>query len=339
MDPAEVTSTYAYTYCDRQIVASNTCLLYATTDIEVAPLIPPYSYNNLCSSVLLTSYIPVFLLVYSIQILVPIVYICLFTTTMYTSVPKLLRKVIQGVFWPDYWLKNETVTDMSAGGGPTQAQEGRAEPVKLLKAERIISSDILSHLLLFFTFGMCSPFLSLAIVLAASLKQRMWIMLLGRFLALRADLNPPHGNDDSTSVGDTRNDAGADTDAATSALGAACVPVLDKVTHCVWPIIWTSTGFFSLLGWDILGDTLPWRQSVLAPVLIWSITVCLLLASKARRILCPASSSSSGGRSASDANMISMGRLGNTTLSVFHQNSSEGSEEVNCNPLQEVATA
>lgn len=362
VDPEEVTSSYAYTYCSRRIVESNTCLVYATTEIEVAPLVPPFSYNNLCSSVVLTSYIPVFLFVYSFQILVPIVYICLFTTTPYSSVPKVFQKVIQGVFWPAHWRRKDVET------GTSEGNDRCAEPVKLLKPERIISSDVLNHLLVFFTFGICSPFLSLAVVLAASLKQYMWAMLLGRFLDLRADST-------STSVSASTSDSvvavtapapapavtgehareegsvaslggGGGDDDATAALGVACVPILTTVvTHCVWPIVWTSSLFFSFLCWDILGDAVSWRRSLWAPVLVWSVPLCLLLSSRASLLLCPtggSSGSSRGGRSASEANMISMRRLRRhkATSSIFDKNNKNNhkSMEENSNPLHSEAS-
>lgn len=354
----------------------------------MAPLIPPFSYNNLCSSVVLTSYIPVFLFVYSIQIIVPIVYVCFFTSITYASVPNAFQKVIQGVFWPAHWEKREagnvgetgtTVTsDTSVAGVDSSCpsadrreddrgvgdMQNCAEPFKLLKADRIISSDILNHLLLLCTYGMCSPFLSLAIVLSASLKQCMWVMLLGRFVDMRggdggdgiADYHPrgqdnarntagsvavklgsanvhelSSGGSGSGEVFVSGVGTGAGTDAcvdhAIVALGVACVPILDIVTHCVWPIIWSSAVFFSFLSWDILGDALSWKFSLLAPLLTMSIPVCLWLSLKARVVLCSYNGAGAGGgRSASEANVIAMGRLDKTN---------NKSMEVICNPLQE----
>ena len=90
MDPPEVSSTYEYTYCQGLGVDSegnSACVIYAVADVAVAPLIPPYSYNNLCSSIMLTGFIPVYIFVYAVNMLVPLWYVCVFTSVPYTSLP------------------------------------------------------------------------------------------------------------------------------------------------------------------------------------------------------------------------------------------------------------
>lgn len=259
LDPDEVSSTYSYSFCYRRVVASSECVSYGTRTVDVAPLVPPFSYNNLCSSVVLTSYVPVFLLVYAVHIVLPAVHLAVFATVATpTRFPPAVRAVVLGVFWPDYWRSGAAA---EGGGGDDQAC---ATPMQLLKANRIMSSDVLNHLLVLFTFGLCSPFLAIAIVFAVGLKLQLWTLLLGRFVARREQARVGGG------------------DLALLALSEACVPMREKLTHCVWPVLWTSALFFSCLAWDVLGDAMAWRDAVWAPVATLAVPAGLWLYDRMR---------------------------------------------------------
>lgn len=287
VSPDEVTSSYSYNFCFQHVTATGECVVLGTEDVTVAPLVPPFSYNNLCSSVVLSSFVPVFMFLYAIQVLLPLLYLLLFTGMKYPAfLPEAVLKSVNGVFWPDYWQRT---TPLRAAHSDRDEASGvlGSDPLRLLKANRIISADILNHLLLLFTFGMCSPFLALSIVLAATLKQRMWILLLGRFVHARTVAAAPNlvidgvaGN--KSSLKDIEAEEGNISDPALLLLASACVPVREKVTHCVWPIIWTSALFFSFLSWDILGDAVGWKQAVWAPVLTLSVPAGLWVFSAVR---------------------------------------------------------
>jgi hypothetical protein len=49
---------------------SSDCLRWVRTMAESAPVTPPFVYNNQCASVILTSFIPVLIIGYSIQLIV-----------------------------------------------------------------------------------------------------------------------------------------------------------------------------------------------------------------------------------------------------------------------------
>ena len=53
-----VSTPYSYESCNLFYVlrGATICLNRATAEVESAPVIPPFAYNNQCSSVLLTSY-------------------------------------------------------------------------------------------------------------------------------------------------------------------------------------------------------------------------------------------------------------------------------------------
>lgn len=143
--------------------------------------------------------------------------------------------------------------------------DDNAEPRKLLKANRIVTSDVLNHLLVFFTFGLCSPFLALIMLLVVAMKHVMWITILGRFVYCRAQLKL---------AGQVRNGS---QDHALVALSVACccLPVLQLVASFVWPVTWSSPLFFAFLCWDVLGDEVGWKDAWWAPLLVLAVPVCL----------------------------------------------------------------
>ena len=123
---------------------------------------------------------------------------------------------------------------------------------------------------------------------------------------------------------------------ATVALSIACIPILEKVTHCVWPIIWTSSLFFAFLIWDILGDVWDWSRSVWAPLLTLSVPAGVWVYSFARAHWCSARGHVVG-RSASDANMISMGGMEKASSMKNEDHRIGAPVDSTSNPLQEGA--
>ena len=240
--------------------------------VEVAPLIPPFSYNNLCSSVLLTRFIPVYILVHSFQVLLPVVQIAIFMSVDRAAFPKALRPMLNGVFWPDHWSGGSNRNSNS-----DIMHEEHADPMMLLKAHRIVGSDILNHLLVFCTFGICSPFLALIMLVSVGMKHHMWMVLIGRFVFCRVYRCTKEGL-----AGVKYNGGCSDSlkghiggDDAVLALSTACLPIMDIVCSCVWPVVWSSGLFFSFLCWDVLGDEVGWKQALWAPVMILGYCACM----------------------------------------------------------------
>jgi hypothetical protein len=219
----------------------------------------------------------VYILMHSFQVLLPIFLVCVFTSNRYTSFPKSLRRVLNGLFWPEHWNRGESTNDSCSDS--TGMYGTSAEPFLLLKANRIISSDILNHLLVFCTFGICSPFLAIIMVVSVSLKHLMWVVLIGRFVHYRVTgADSTSGGTDSVGNGsacDTIVKERAGGDQALVALGAACLPVLDIVSGCVWPVVWSSSLFFSFLCWDILGDEVGWKEALWAPAMMLVMCACM----------------------------------------------------------------
>jgi hypothetical protein len=330
-------STYEYEYCAYLVnLADGTtsCRDYALAEVEVAPLVPPFSYNNLCSSVLLTSFIPVFILVCALQLLLPLVQVCLFASSKYTHFPKPLRKVLFGIFWPEYWRKDNSSSVVSGAVDEKEPSE-LAEPLLLLKASRIISTDILNPLLVLCTFGICSPFLALIMLVSVSLKHYMWVLFLGRFVHTRitatmASFGATNRNTevDTSSMSVQHRQVGEDH--ALVALSAACVPILDIVTRCVWPVIWSSSLFFAFLCWDVLSDEVGWRKALWAPVGVLCLPVCLWVC---LGVVSPHYGNTSRGRGRGRGDRPSVAASSTSTTSYT---GSEDGQCVDSNPLHNV---
>ena len=139
---------------------------------DSAPLIPPFTYNNQCGSVVLTSYIPVFLLGYSIQLL--LTFVMLASLSYMRHVPRSVREVLHGVVFPEYWRQ---------GGDVSVANRASvsSNPRVLLDTRTIFCNDVFNNWLVMLTFGLCSPVLAVAIACSVLLKMSLWTFLLGRF--------------------------------------------------------------------------------------------------------------------------------------------------------------
>jgi hypothetical protein len=253
----EVESQYQYSYCEFTNFDGNTtvCLSEGFRTELIKPFQPPFLYNNLCTSTILTKYIPVYVFVYSIQLFVSILMVVLLTSVVYTSLPRLLRKGLHGVFWPNHeWVSSGIV------------------PRDILKAPEIISFDILSHLAIFLTFGISCPYLVLILIFSVCLKLYMWRVVIGRFVFVRSSLGSNSGGvGGSSDCGD-----GISNDDGLTTLSVACLPILDMLEDCIWPIVLSSAVFFAFVCWDMAGDVVGWRKSFWAPVTVLLFPLFLL---------------------------------------------------------------
>jgi hypothetical protein len=246
--PDEVESQYDYQICFLNLFIDGefSCLQESTRTVFVTPLRPPFLYNNLCTSTILTSYIPVYVFVYAIQLFVVVLQVAVLTSLEYSSFPKLLQKGLHGVFWPNHeWVLSRIV------------------PRDILKVTEIISFDILNHLAVFVTFGISSPYLALILIVSVCLKLYMWRVMIGRFAYIRStpvckssELNR-HWEVD-----------GVNGDGGLSTLNMACLPILDILEDSLWPIVVSSSMFFACICWDMAGDKVDWVGSIWAPAIV-----------------------------------------------------------------------
>ena len=279
-----MSTPYSYNTCVlRTTVASGEtyCSEYSTIEVESASLVPPFTYNNQCGSVVLTSYIPVFLLGFSIQLLLPFIVLVSLTYLTYDSLSPSVRMMLHGILWPEHWLQNSE--DTSALNKTLL----HGDPSILLKIRTIFCNDVFNNWLLMVTFGLCSPVLVVAIVCSVLLKMSLWVSLIGRFT--RCHLHDDRGVHDGgrqtevttvtassrssvitssacAAADKDRNDAHVVYDALV-ALAAVHIPLHDVLIGSFWRLVWCSAIFVALLGWDMAMDEVGWLQSVWVPLI------------------------------------------------------------------------
>ena len=261
---------YAYRTCLGHTTNANTgvtlCMAYGTEEVESSPLIPPFTYNNQCGSVLLTSYIPVLLLGYSIQLLLSWILVALQMHMSYESFPSSIRSSLHGLMWPEYWRQ----------GGDTLVHNKATVsrfPTVLLQIRTIFCNDILNNWLLLMTFGLCSPILAVAIVCCLLLKMSLWVILVGRYTKCVLQVNAPFDEREdilpkqplpvAVGVNDIKNSVSF----ALIALAQTHISLFTVLAHSFWRVAWCSALFVALLSWDMAADEVGWLMSLWIPLL------------------------------------------------------------------------
>jgi hypothetical protein len=146
--------------------------------MDVLKITPPFFYSYQCGSALITSYIPVHMYAISFQVLFTIatLIIILSSSSMTQSPPPWLLTLFPGVCWPFHW--QSALIDLEK------------KPIRLIKPHQIISR-VMNNIILLFSFGLCSPVLSLFIAVSVCLYLCCWLLLIGRFVSVRIDAHQP----------------------------------------------------------------------------------------------------------------------------------------------------
>ena len=280
----EVVTPYTYRACLSHHTSVSTgltaCTTYEPEEVESAPLVPPFTYNNQCGSVLLTSYIPVFLLGYSIQILLPAIVLVLSAHSPYKSIPPLIHDMLHGLLWPKQWIEcgDEFVRNMYIVDHC---------PDCMMKCRSILCNDVLNNWLLLLTFGLCSPVLAVAIVTCVVLKMSIWVIAVGRFTRCVLD---DEGDDDSkekyisdaqtpstcrSSISVVAKGREAITSFALHSLAKLYIPLFTVLAGSFWRLAWCSALFVAMLAWDLAADDVGWLQSLWVPTLPFLVMIVL----------------------------------------------------------------
>ena len=265
MAASAVSTPYSYETC---LLATPTfdggiCVLWISVEVDSAAVIPPYTYNNQCASVLLTAYIPVPILGFSIQLV-----LCFVLPVILNQVGKrfnlegiIHRKLVKGILWPEFWLDSED-------SGLARIKKSRLEKDStiVLSPKTILCFDILNNLMVLLSFGLCSPILALAVMCVVVSKMNMWVLFVGRFTSM------------------LRGDSNTSMHFALVALADVHLPLNEVFQRSFWLIAWCSAFFCAFVCWDIAADDVGWTESVWIPVtmlcyplLLW---VVLLVHSK-----------------------------------------------------------
>ena len=228
------------------------CTAYSIEEGSTSSLVPPFSYSNQCGSVVLTSYIPVFILSYSIQLLVPILILISMTCLPYETIPPCIRSSFHGIFSPTFWLKQNVAKGVSNPNGKD-----------MLKISTIYCNDVFNNALVILTFGLCSPVLALAVACAAVLKLSLWVVLVGRFTfrvmnaGQEISDDPKKLNAIVTMSDDVDKRSGTEEvpdHIALVELAAAHIPLHTLLAGSLWGLIFFSAFFIALLCWEISSD-------------------------------------------------------------------------------------
>lgn len=156
----------------------------------------------------------------------------------------------------------------------------------LIKPDRILSG-IVNNLLLFMSFGLCSPVLGCYIIFSIIITLILWLLLIGRYIIIRIlDKNQQHHNrynsnnsnknvieliqnqeqDQEQNQDNYRSSTFLNRSYALIILGECLKDVIDHFLVCKWLILLTSCLFITLLCWDMVGDKVGWLKAIWVPI-------------------------------------------------------------------------
>jgi len=238
------------------------CGVYEEMLTSTSPTVPPFTYSNQCASTLLTAYIPVLVLGFSLQLLVACAFPLLQASVSYERIPLFVRKQLSGVVWPHYWTRELRPEEQQARRSLLSS-----DPWVLLKTKTVICFDILNNLLLMLTFGICSPVMAVLICCVVGVKMSVWTYLIGRFVGAMLETDQ------------SKSDRGS-RDEALAALAEVYISVYDVLRACFWQLLWCSALFFMFLCWDIATDEVGWLPSIWLPLTALCVPVVLYVLSR-----------------------------------------------------------
>lgn len=287
-DSAEaVGSSYSYTDCSNLVydVATgvSTCKAFTSIEVDVAALVPPFLYQYQCSSVVLTSYIPVFIYSYMLLLMLPFGAFVL-TCIPYKRIPKMLRTKFPGIIWPDYWITNrEGRLTFDESEAVTADNAGISTGRRLINIKTIVT-QIMHHICVLLTFGLCSPVLAVIILCAVVVTTDMLRVGIARFVHYRVCTMHDEGKRGRL-FGDTDDERKScavlvQSDVAIQALSGEFKGTIDILVVCWFPVLVTSCWFFMMLCFDMVADDVGWDETLWVPVVYISLFCAVWLTSK-----------------------------------------------------------
>ena len=158
--------------------------------------------------------------------------------------------IVIGIIWPDNWLQE--------GPDAFSPEEAAANKYVIARGKRLLNIKTVTSLfanaaVILLTFGLCSPYLALAIIAATVLTCFVWLLFIGRFMHYRI-YGIPEFEDNALITFDKQvSDA------------------ISLMKVCVWPIVNSSCFFFAFLCWDMAGDEVGFTGALFIPC----IAVCM----------------------------------------------------------------
>ena len=271
MIPADsIRTPYTYRSCIKltsDVEGGLFCSEYSTEYVDSASLTPPFTYNFQCGSVILTAYLPVFLLSFSVQLFLPFCLWLFLAAVPNLSIPPHVRNLVHGVLCPANWKLDCTDNDLY------NKAFLKRKPRAVLETSSILCNDVLNNWLIMLTFGLASPVLAVAIVCVVVVKMCMWNILVCRFVKTMqdSDMNM-HGTEDSEfrRVSESYS---------VVALAECAFQLPDVLTGSYWRLVTSSALFVALLSWDMACNSVGWLDSLWVPLVppcyvlvLWSVS-------------------------------------------------------------------
>ena len=250
MEPDAISTPFTYTRCATIIISdddgSRTCREYETVTSESAPFVPGFNYNYQviinylgdkyaifiaycfaqCSSALLEAYIPVLIIGFCLQLILPLCFLKTLNDTRFRAIPPFLRSNLCGIFCPDYWCHTGDTNNIDSNS--------------LMKIPTIIVRDLVNPIAVILTFGLCSPALACIAGIVGVVKCGIWVWAMHNFSAFTIAF----GN---SGKGEARSRV------LLSALSKMQFPLCEVLKKTFWLIFTCSMTFIVLIYWDTTG--------------------------------------------------------------------------------------
>ena len=241
---AEIIEPYQYNYsfCFH-VSSSDECQEYLS-ESNYLTFTPPFIYNHLCSSVLFSYYVPIYLYVYVFfSFGIPFGYVVLATTPSEKFYDFMLY-VLPGILWP---------------------RDENPERFQFLFDPDDVTASQLQHLTTLLTFGVVSPCLAVAISITMCMEMYTWQVLLGRYVTQRQEKM------ESDRESKTEAEVKLEFLHTFGNLNKTCTEAWRRPLSCGWLVFWVSALFFIFVTYDISTDTSTLSTSAWLPVLIVSV--------------------------------------------------------------------
>jgi hypothetical protein len=287
-------SFYYYVSCNIYLVVDGTfqCLTQQTLRVDVPPFTPSFTYNYLCGSTLLSSYLPIYFYLSLFQIITtPLGSYLLSQHVSYSALPVPVRSSLPGLLWPHHWT-HQSVTrkevevslmnlEPSKKNSLVPFEEKEIPSPSLLFKVDSFANKFMHDVLVLLTFGLCCPLLCFAISLSMILSIFEINIMVGRFILSKGRISLEScGNQHSSLLTlrstEENNPSVAPLLSFDPSFRLVVTLIHDLAPACrnlVWIVIWSSCFFFMFLCWDIAGDELGLERSLWVPTVVLGITI------------------------------------------------------------------
>lgn len=240
--------------------------------VDVPAFTPSFTYNYLCGSTLLSTYLPVYFYIYLIQIIfIPFTSYFIQRFVPYSTLSSNIKVNFPGVLWPEYWIQYNF------------NQSKKIFFPRLLYNGDSFANKFMQDIVVLITFGLCSPVLCLVIGLSIFLSLLESHIMIGYFiytkitslkkdtLSFSSNISLNSKNVDIFNIKELTNDI--TNDISLQNIQNILHQMNKLCCNLVWMVIWSSCFFFIFLCWDIAGDEVGLENSIWVP--ISSFGICL----------------------------------------------------------------